>query len=103
MTPGFIALLDLSTSADDRADAVARLDAERPAVEAMDGCIGCRIFTCRHDETAITVVHEWIDQESFDCYLASPMFARSSEAVRPLMTTPPVSRRFRVDLIETVA
>lgn len=101
-TPGFIALLDLSTTAADRPDAIAQLDRERPVVEAMPGCVGFRAYEGRDDDLAITVVHEWTDQAAFDRYLASDAFKRSSEVLRPILTTAPTSRRFLVELIETV-
>lgn len=100
--PSFIALLDLSTAAADRPMAIAQLDDERPTVEAMSGCVGFRVFPARDDEFGITVIHEWADQASFDCYLESDAFRRSSEILRPILISPPTSRRFRVELIETV-
>ena len=69
----------------------------------MPGCIAFRVFTDRHSDTGITVVHEWIDKESFDRYLTSAAFIRSGEILRPLMTEPPSSRRFLVESAETVA
>ena len=102
ITPGFIALLDLTTSSADRPDALAQLDRERPVVEAMSGCIGFRAFPSRDDDVDVTVIHEWVDQASFDAYLASDAFARSGQILRPLFTAAPTSRRFVVELIETV-
>lgn len=101
-SPGFIALLDLSTSTGDRATALAQLDRERPVVEAMAGCLGFRPFASRDDDVGITLVHEWVDQSSFDDYLASDAFARSGKILRPLLAAPPTSRRFLVESIETV-
>jgi len=102
-TPSFIAILDFSTTAADRPAAIAQLEREQHAVSAMPGCVAFRVFSSRQSDTGITLLHEWIDQESFDAYLASDSFARSGEVLRPMMTGAPSSRRFRVKLVETVA
>jgi quinol monooxygenase YgiN len=102
-SPSFIAILDFSTAAADRPTAIAQLEREQPAVDAMPGCLGFRAFASHQSDTAITVLHEWTDQASFDQYLASDAFGRSGEILRPLMTGTPSSRRFRVELVETVA
>ena len=69
----------------------------------MPGNLAFRVYASREDETRITVVHEWDDEESFAGYLTSDAFARSGEVIRPMMTGAPVSRRFRAELLETVA
>ena len=102
-TPTLIAILDFSTSAADRSTAVAQLERERPIVRSMPGCLNYRVFPSVEVETDITVVHEWADQSTFADYLASDAFVRSGEVLRPLMTAPPSSRRFRAELIATVA
>ena len=102
-TPSFIAILDFSTVATDRAAAIAQLEREQPAVSAMPGCVAFRVFSSRQSDTGITVLHEWTDQASFDAYLASDAFARSGAVLRPMMTGAPSSRRFRAELVETVA
>jgi quinol monooxygenase YgiN len=99
----FIAILDFSTAATDRPAALAQLDGERDQVRDMPGNLAFRVYASREDETAITVVHEWVDEASFVGYLRSDSFARSGEVLRPVMTGAPVSRRFRVELLETVA
>ncbi|HEY3671737.1 MAG TPA: antibiotic biosynthesis monooxygenase family protein [Acidimicrobiia bacterium] len=102
-TPAFIAIVDFSTAAADRPTAVAQLEREQTVVGAMPGCVAFRVFTDRRNDTGVTVVHEWIDQASFDDYLTSDAFVRSGEILRPLMTAAPSSRRFQVELVETVA
>ena len=103
-TPSFIAILDFSTAAADRPAAIAQLEREQPIVSAMPGCVGVPgLLPADEDDTGITVLHEWVDQASFDGYLASDAFARSGEILRPMMTGTPSSRRFRVELVETVA
>jgi quinol monooxygenase YgiN len=102
-TPTFIAIVDFSTHASDRSLALEQLEREQPEVSAMPGCIAFRAFASPHNDTDVTVLHEWVDQASFDRYLASDAFARSGEVLRPLMSDAPSSRRFRVELVEAVA
>jgi len=99
----FIAILDFSTTPDDRDRALAQLERERPGVRAMQGNLAFRVYASREDDRTVTVVHEWTDQASFAAYLGSEAFARSNDVLRPLVTDDPVSRRFRVDLVESVA
>ena len=97
-----IAVLDLRTTASDRAVAMAQLDSERDAIRAMPGNLDFRVYAAREDEEGVVVIHEWADEASFADYLSSDAFARSGAVLRPLVTAPPVSRRFRADLLETV-
>jgi len=97
-----IAVLDLHTTAADRAAALAQLDAEREEIRAMHGNLDFRVFAARDNDEDVTVIHEWSDEPSFADYLASESFARSGAVLRPLMSAPPVSRRFRASLLETV-
>jgi quinol monooxygenase YgiN len=97
-----IAVLDLHTTAADRAVALAQLDGERDEIRAMPGNLDFRVYAARDDEGAVTVIHEWSDEPSFAAYLSSEAFARSGAALGPLMTAPSLSRRFRAALLETV-
>lgn len=99
----FIAILDFAVSPSDRPAAIAHLERQRPSVRSMPGSVAFRVFPSHDIETDVTVLHEWRDQDSFDAYLESDVFARAGEALRPLMTGPPTSRRFLVRLVETVA
>ncbi|MFC8800779.1 putative quinol monooxygenase [Promicromonospora sp. NPDC057138] len=98
----FIAILDFSTAATDRPTALAQFDAEADQVRAMPGNIAFRVYAARENDTAIAVVHEWDDEASFADYLGSDSFARSGQAIRPMMIGAPVSRRFHANLLETV-
>ena len=80
-----IAVLDVRTTATDRAVALAQLDSERDEIRAMPGNLDFRVYAA-----------------SFAAYLSSEAFARSGAVLRPLLTAPPVSRRFRASLLETV-
>ena len=97
-----IAILDLRTAAADRSAALAQLDGERGEIRAMPGNLDFRVYASRDDEESVTVIHEWVDEASFAGYLSSDSFARSGAVIRPLDDSPPVSRRFRADLLETV-
>ncbi|MFZ2015676.1 MAG: antibiotic biosynthesis monooxygenase [Nocardioides sp.] len=97
-----IAVLDLHTTATDRSAALAQLDRERDEIRAMPGNLDFRVYAARDSEEDVTVIHEWADEPSFAAYLASDSFARSGAVLRPLMSAPPVSRRFHADLLETV-
>jgi quinol monooxygenase YgiN len=99
----FIAILDFSTTATDRPRALAQLESERPLVRAMPGNLAFRVYASREDDRTVTVVHEWAGQEAFSRYLASDAFARSNAVLRPLVTDGPLSRRFRAELVESVA
>ena len=98
----FIAILDLRTTPADRAAALAQLESERDEIRAMPGNLDFRVYAARDSEEDVTVLHEWADEPSFAAYLASDSFARSGAVLRPLMSAPPVSRRFHADLLETV-
>ena len=99
----FIAILDFRTAATDRSAALARFDGEGDRVRAMPGNVAFRVYAGREDDTAVAVVHEWDDEASFAGYLRSDSFAQLGEVIRPMMIGAPVSRRFRAELLETVA
>lgn len=98
----FLAILDVRTAPADRPAALAQLDREHDEIASMPGNIAFRVYAARDDEEALTVVHEWVDSAAFTAYLASDAFARTGQVLRPLMTSPPVSRRFDAELVETV-
>ena len=97
-----IALLDLRTTKADRPLALAQLDSEKDEIRAQPGNLDVRVYAARDDEEAVVVIHDRPDESSFAGYLASDAFARSGSVLGPLVTAPPVSRRFRAALLETV-
>ena len=99
----FLAILDLKFDPADRPAAVAQFEGERPVVRAMPGCIDFRALVPPGNATDVTVLHEWSDEESFRSYLSSEAFLRSGQVLRPLLAAAPISRRFRAELVETVA
>lgn len=102
-TPTFIAIVDFSVDAEDRLTALTQLERVRPVVTAMAGCVDFRPFASSQNDNDITVLHEWVDQESFGGYLASEAFTLSGVVLRPLLVAVPSSRRFRVEMVESVA
>jgi len=68
----------------------------------MSGNLDFRVYAARDNQEAVTVLHEWADEPSFAAYLSSEAFARSGAVIRPMLNRPPVSRRFRAALLETV-
>ena len=99
----FIAIVDFGTAATDRPTALHHLDVEGEQVRTMPGNIAFRVYSSREDDGRVTIVHEWEDEESFAGYVGSAAFARSGEMIRPIMVGAPVSRRFRAELLATVA
>jgi quinol monooxygenase YgiN len=99
----FLAILDLQIHATDRPAAIAQLERERPSVRAMPGCVDFRVLVSPGEGTDLTVLHEWVDEHAFRTYLESDAFARSGQVLRPLLASPPLSRRFRAELVETLA
>lgn len=99
----FIAIVDFATAATDRTAALNHLDAERDQIRTLPGNLAFRVYACREDDSRITILHEWEDEASFDGYLRSASFARFGEAIRPIIVGAPVSRRFRAELLATVA
>lgn len=102
-SPTFIAIVDISVPARDRPAALSRLTREQSTVRSMPGCIGFRVFASPEVDTGLTVLHEWSDHEAFRSYLASDVFARWGDVLRAMVTAAPSSRRFSVELLETVA
>ncbi|MHA7970375.1 putative quinol monooxygenase [Rhizobium sp. CAU 1783] len=86
----------------DRQRALDALMANAPATRAMKGCLAFVPFLDPTDGRGIGVLHEWQTGEDFAAYAASPGFAETSAILRPLMTEPPLSRRFDARLIETL-
>lgn len=99
----FIAMVDFRTAASDRAAVLACFDREGARVRGMAGNVGFRVYAGRDDDGAVSVVHEWEDEGAFAGYLGSESFARLGESIRPMMVGAPASRRFRAELVETVA
>ncbi|GLY16834.1 antibiotic biosynthesis monooxygenase [Kineosporia rhizophila] len=98
-----IVIVEFDVAATDRPVALAHLHALREAACVMPGNLAYRVHASRENETGITLVQEWQDEEAFSGYQTSDAFVASGPVLRPLMTGVPVSRRFRAELLETVA
>jgi quinol monooxygenase YgiN len=98
-----IAIVTFKTTPADRPAAIAALLAEAPIVRALSGCIRFQPLADPADDSQTAILHEWWDEASFAGYVASPGFTQVGEILRPLMTEPPVSRRFAATLLESVA
>jgi quinol monooxygenase YgiN len=99
----FLAIVDVHVDPADRPAAIAQLEGEQPDVRAMPGCIDFRVLVPAGNGTDVTVLHEWSDEDAFRAYLDSDAFQRSGAVLRPMMSAAPASRRFRAELVETVA
>ncbi|MGI3168362.1 putative quinol monooxygenase [Pseudooceanicola sp. C21-150M6] len=97
-----IAHLTFTVAPDQRAMAVNTLLAEASTVRSMPGCLTFRPFALPEDATTIGVLHEWDSEEAFNAYLASDAFKNSGTTLRPLMTAPPVSKRFHAERLEVI-
>ncbi len=95
-----IAHVTFQVSADNRELAITTLKKEIGAVCAMKGCIAFVPFLSPSNNQDIGVLHEWDTADDFAAYLASDSFATVGQVLRPMMTAPPVSRRFDATLIE---
>lgn len=97
-----IAHVMFHVAATDRAAALQTLLDECDAVRAMAGCIAFIPFVDPTNDTELGVLHEWDSAEAFADYTASEEFAKVGQALRPIMTAPPVSKRFDASLIEAL-
>ena len=99
----FLAIVDITVAPADRAAALAALQEAAAAVREMPGNINFRAFLDPFGDESLCILHEWADQASFAAYGASAAFADLGRVLRPLTTRPPISRRLRAELVETVA
>ena len=98
-----IAIIKFTVAKADRDAAMTALLDETDTVCAMDGCIAFRPFADPQDPTGCGILHEWESEAAFKRYTTSAGFAAVGQILRPMMTTPPISRRFSAKLIETLA
>lgn len=94
-----IAHVTIQTATNGVDDALDVLLSAAPKVRAMQGCRTYQAFLNPQTDGQIMLVQEWETTESFQQYLASDSFKASGAKLAPLMTAPPVSRRFRADPI----
>ena len=97
-----IAHVRFQVAESDRDRALVTLLAEAATVRALPGCLTFQPFADPLNPAAIGILHEWRDGECFAAYTASPAFASVGAVLRPMMTEPPVSRRFDARLMESI-
>ena len=95
-----IAHVKFTISPEDHALATDILLKETKTVRAMSGCTAYTPFIVPDSVSEIGVLHEWKTAEAFEAYLASDSFASIAQALHPLMTEPPVSKRFDAILLD---
>lgn len=98
-----IAIVDFKVTPADRDTALNTLLDEVKTVQEISGCLNFRPFTDPQSKTHVGALHEWENEEGFATYLASDGFKAVGGRLRPMMTAPPISRRFHAELIENVA
>ena len=98
-----IAIVDFHVAAHNRARALEVLADDGGTAASLPGNLGFRVFTDAGSDSHVGLMHQWASEAAFEGYLASPGFAVVGQALRPMMTEAPVSRRFEASLYETVA
>ena len=89
-----IAHVIFSVARENRTLAIETLKQEVSAVRAMDGCIAFIPFLDATNQQDVGVLHEWASSDAFEAYLASDSFISIGETLRPIMVSPPISKRF---------
>ena len=97
-----IAIVDFTVAPENRPSALGALLAAAPAIRDMTRNLAFQPYLDPVNAGAIRIFHEWQDAASFDVYTASAVFKSLSQVLRPLMIAPPISRRMKADLLETV-
>jgi len=95
-----IAHVTFSILPENRALAIDALTQKVTAVRAMKGCGAFVPFLDSSNERDVGVLHEWETAEDFAAYIKSDIFMTMGEILRPIMVSPPVSKRFDATLIE---
>ncbi len=98
----FIAIVDFTVAPENRPVALAALAEDAPVARSLPGNVSFRTFSNTGDDTHLGIFQEWETVADFERYVASPGFAKAGQALRPLMTSAPVSRRFEAKLFEEV-
>jgi quinol monooxygenase YgiN len=97
-----LALIDFEVAQDARDAALECLQPLLREARSFEGNRSYRVFTSSDSLTHVGMAHEWDTLEHFNAYTASTLFSRIGQVMRPIMTTPPVSRRMRTEVIEEV-
>lgn len=95
-----IAHVTFSVSPENRILAIDALTQEVTAVRTMKGCRAFVPFLDPTNARDVGVLHEWDTAEDFAVYINSDVFKTMGEMLRPIMVSPPISKRFDATLIE---
>ena len=96
-----IAHVRFSVAQRDANTALDTLMSHAGTVRKMPGCLAFTPFVNPTTPTEVCVQHEWDIPSAFYGYTGSDTFQSVTQVLRPLMTAPPISRRFDATLIET--
>lgn len=84
-----------ATFASDKVEAaISAFNAQTEAVRAMEGCESYALYSTGD---TVAIVQRWQDMTRFDAYRQSDVFAGLGAALKPLMSTPPVTTIASVD------
>jgi quinol monooxygenase YgiN len=97
----FMAIVDVQVAATDRDAVLSILQADAAAARELPGNQSYRAFLDPETQTGIRIFHEWDSKDAFEGYMESEPFQRIGRELRPLLTAPPISRRFTADQLET--
>lgn len=97
-----MASIDFEVAPEARATILRDLQPLLLEARTFEGNLTYRALADSGNAAHIAILHEWQTLEQFRAYTASALFARLGKALRPHMTTPPVSRRLKTESIEEV-
>lgn len=97
-----IAHVIFTVAPENRSKTVERLTRDIEEITAMPGCMAFVPFADPTGPDRVGVMHEWETAEAFKAYISSESFKAFGSDIRPLMTAPPISRRYEASLIESV-
>ncbi len=97
-----IAHVKFTVSTKNRTLAIDTLKQEAGIVRAMRGCIAFIPFLDPINTQDVGILHEWDTADDFAAYVASESFATVGRTLRPIMVSPPDSRRFDAELFESI-
>ncbi len=97
----FIAHVTFCVAPENRKLAIEALRTEVEVVRAMKGCVAFIPFVDPTDAQAVGVMHEWDSSDTFANYISSSSFTSLGQKLRPIMLSPPISKRFDATLIGT--
>ena len=98
-----IAIVDFEFEPETRDTALSVLVEQADAARAMPGNLAYRPFAEPDSATKVSILQEWRDSTAFEAYAASPVFAHLGASLRPIMTSPPHSRRLSAELMQVQA